>query len=253
MISIVMAYYNRLPQLTYTLKTFCKSLHNNFEIVIVDDFSDSAHSLIDISKKFPTLRFKLIEMQKVVKKKNYVGPSIPYNVGFRHSAGDKIIIQNPECCHVGDVVSYVENNLTDENYLSFHCFACGKHELNDLHQTNNLDISKSNGKWYNHKEHRPFSYHFTTAISRRNLIDLNGFDERYAAGYNYDDNEFIERIKLKNLRIDFVEEPFVIHQYHGKLFNKNPLNPTSLQNNELFHFENMKNLQVRANNKENIK
>lgn len=190
-------------------------------------------------------------MKDIVPKKNYVGPSIPYNLGFRKSKGDKIIIQNPECCHVGDIISYTNNNLENNIYLSFHCFACGKREIDQLHKTDFLDVNLSSGRWYNHTIHRPASYHFCTAITRKDLIELNGFDERYALGMNYDDDEFIERIRKKGLQIKFVEEPWVIHQYHGKGFN-NPLNPAVSQDNSKFHIENLKNLKIKADNKENI-
>jgi GT2 family glycosyltransferase len=246
-----MAYYNRLPQLRYTLKTIEKSLSKNFEIVIVDDYSSKEHSIDSIPSEFKSLNFKIIKMQNLNSKKAYVGPSIPYNVGFRASEGDKIIIQNPECCHMGDIISYTSTHLTDNVYLSFHCFASGKRELDRLYKTNHLDVSTSVGRWYNHSIHRPASYHFTTAIARKNLIELNGFDERYAAGFNYDDDEFIQRIKKKELQIQFVEDPWVIHQYHGKGFN-NPLNPQATQDNSTFHTENIKNLSIRADNKENI-
>ena len=252
MISIVMSYYNRISQLRFTLKSIQEQSPTDFEIVIVDDYSSKEHSLDNLKNEFNFLNLKIIKMQDLFSKKFYVNPSIPYNVGFRNSTGDKIIIQNPECCHVGNILKYVEENLTDDVYLSFHCYACNKTELAELHQTNYLDLTKATGKWYNHKIHRPASFHFTTAISRKNLIELNGFDEKYATGYNYDDAEFIERIKLLGLKIDFVENPYVIHQHHGKLYNKNPLNPEQIQNNEIFHLENMKNLSVRAANKEQI-
>jgi len=247
-----MAYYNRLPQLKYTLKTFEKSSHKNFEVIIIDDFSFSEHSIDKLPIEFPLLDLQIIKMKDVVSSKDYVGPSIPYNTGFIKSQGDKIIIQNPECCHMGDVISYTEKNLKDNVYLSFHCWASGKRELDQLHRTDSFDVSKSNGRWYNHEIHRPASYHFTTAITRKDLIDLNGFDERYAYGFNFDDDEFISRVKQKNLRIRFVEDPWVLHQYHGKAFN-NPLNPLPRQDNSVFHTENLLNLKIRANNKESIR
>jgi GT2 family glycosyltransferase len=251
MISIVMAYYNRLPQLKYTLKTFQASLCKEFEIVIVDDYSSPQHSLNGLNSEFRSLNIKVIKMQDLSKAKTYVGPSIPYNVGFKQSCGDKIIIQNPECCHIGDVISYTEQNLNDNNYLSFHCWAGGKRETEILHNQGYLDTTISQGRWYNHSVHRPASYHFTTAITRKNLKELNGFDEQYAYGFNFDDDEFVERIKKKGLPIKFVDTPWVIHQYHGKGFN-NPLNPVSTQDNAILHKANLTNLSVRANNKENI-
>jgi GT2 family glycosyltransferase len=251
MISIVMAYYNRLPQLKFTLKTFEKSSVKNFEVVIVDDYSSPDHSLDEIIKEFSSLNLKIIKMNDINNKKTYVGPSVPYNLGFKKSIGDKIIIQNPECCHMGDIISYTDQNLNDDLYLSFHCFATNKRELQTLHNTGKINIEESKGRWYNHKIHRPRSYHFTTAITRKNLVELNGFDERYAQGFNYDDDELIERIKKKGLEIKYVEDPWSVHQYHGKGFN-NPLNPTVTQDNALLHKENLLNLSIKANNKETI-
>jgi hypothetical protein len=57
--------------------------------------------------------------------------------------------------------------------------------------------------------------------------------------------DLIERIKKKELQIQFVEDPWVIHQYHGKSFN-NPLNPQAMQDNLIFHTENHKNLSIKA-------
>ena len=251
MISIVMAYYNRLPQLTYTLKTLTRSACKEFEVVIVDDYSSNDHNIDNLPKEFSSLNFQIIKMKDLSFKKTYISPSIPYNVGFRKSRGDKIIIQNPECCHMGDVILYTEKNLRQGQYLSFHCWASGKRELDQLHKTDLLDTATSNGRWYNHAVHRPASYHFTTAMTRKDLIDLNGFDERYSSGHSYDDDEFIERIKKKNLEIKFVENPWTVHQFHGKSFN-NPLNPEITQDNLTFHTQNLLSLEVRANNKENI-
>jgi GT2 family glycosyltransferase len=95
------------------------------------------------------------------------------------------------------------------------------------------------------------AFHFASAITRKNLIELNGFDERYALGFNYDDTEFLQRIKNKNLKIDFVADPYVIHQYHGKMFN-NPSNPKATVNTKELFEDLIKTPFVRANNKDPI-
>ena len=250
-----MAYYNRLPQLKYTLKTFEKSSHKNFEVVIVDDFSNQENSLDIIKEEFLYLNINVIKMSDLYEKKSYINPCVPYNVGFRASQGEKIIIQNPECCHEGDVISYVNSFLTESNYLSFHCWACNKGDVKILHSGGKIQIGgdppPNKTRWYNHKFYRPAAYHFTSAISRKNLIDLNGFDESFALGMDYDDDEFLQRIKYKNLQIEFVESPFVIHQYHPKMFT-NPLNPPAQTNNQLLFEELLKNKKIRAENTEDI-
>jgi GT2 family glycosyltransferase len=254
MISIVMAYYNRLEQLRYTLKSIDSSKEKNIEIVIVDDFSDAVNSLDTINSEYPQLNIQVIKMSDRGPK-TYVNPCVPYNVGFRASKGDKIIIQNPECCHQGDVILYTQQNLTDDNYLSFHCWACNKGDVTSLHRGQKIQIGgdplPKKTRWYNHKDHRPVAYHFTSAISRKNLVELNGFDEEFALGMDFDDDELLQRIKNKNLKIDFVSSPFVIHQWHPKMFT-NPLTPPVQTNNQELFAQLLKTGVVRANNKEPI-
>jgi len=255
MISIVMAYYNRLGLLRHTLKTFTESQEKDFEVIIVDDFSSADHNIDNINAEFPSLNIKVINMAKRGTK-TWFNPCVPYNVGFRESSGDKIIIQNPECCHVGDVISYVNQTLTDDNYLTFHCWACNKGDVQILHKGGTINVGSKTSKktkWYNHRVHHPVGYHFTSAITKKNLSELNGFDEEFAQGHSYDDDEFLQRIKNKKLNITFVESPYVIHQWHPKMYNNPIAPPVTVDNQQL-----LARLQesvppiIRANNKESI-
>lgn len=216
-----MSYYNRLSLLDHTLKTINQSQHKNYEVIIVDDFSSESENPEQLKTKYPCMNLRVIQMKYMCASKTYINPCIPYNIGFGESRGDKIIIQNPECCHVGDVISYTENNLTNNVYLSFHCYACTENYLTKVHKgeaipfVNNSRVTDG-GCWYNHKVYRPASFHFTTAITRTRLRELNGFDERFAAGAGVDDNEFVSRVK-KILPIKFIQQPYTIHQFHPKL------------------------------------
>lgn len=248
-----MAYYNRLEQLRYTLKSIDSSKEKNIEIVIVDDFSDAVNSLDTINSEYPQLNIQVIKMSKIVGQKNYCNPCVPYNVGFKASRGNIIVIQNPECCHQGDVLADVAATITDQNYLTYHCWACTKEDVRLLHQGNSISVGQENGKsrWYNHKTVNPVALHFTSAITRKNLMELNGFDEEFSMGFNYDDNEFLQRIKNKELKIEFIENPFVIHQYHRKSYG-HPNNPAPTTYNEKLFHNTVTSKKIKAVNKENI-
>jgi GT2 family glycosyltransferase len=105
-------------------------------------------------------------------------------------------------------------------------------------------------RWYNHIVERPYAYHFTTAITRENLVKLNGFDECFAQGQDMDDVELIYRVKALGLELKFVEDPWVVHQYHRKTYD-NPHNPPVTVNNRELWATIKDNLQVRANNNGN--
>lgn len=217
MISIVMSYFNRLKQLDFTLETMTKSSYDDFEIICVDDHSDSDHDPSTLISKYPQLNFKVIRMCDLISHRWYINPCVPYNWGFRHSRGSVIIIQNPECCHIGDVISHCASHISDDQYLSYHCWSATKDQLGDLRDHKPISYEpRPKGTWYNHEIHRPESFHFCTAITRKNLRALNGFDERFAFGIDYDDTEFVRRVKNLGLKITFVSDPMVVHQPHPK-------------------------------------
>lgn len=251
-----MAYYNRLDLLRHSLKTFAASSVTDFEVVIVDDFSDLSQSPKILIPEFPELNLKIITLAETFSQKNYCNPCIPFNEGFRQSSGDIVIIQNPECCHHGDVIEYTLNHITDENYLCFCCFASSHAQLSELHTHGTIDISNplelnaGGNCWYVHDQHRPIAWHFTTAISRHNLKQLNGFDERLAFGRCSDDVEFLYRIGHLGLNIEYVRDPFVIHQWHPRAGTA-AKDDNRQQNTHLSH-EIKQAGKVRADNNKNI-
>ena len=225
MISIVTAYYNRKKLFERTLISIAnQNFEKDLEVIAVDDGSDDDERLEDLQVKFPFL--KVIRLEK--KNKWYHNSCIPFNIGFRAAKGDKIIIQNPECLHFGNILDYTDDHLNENNYLSFACYSLDKESTENLEYLLQkpdqiLDIIRKNDHaveddgdagWYNHSLHRHEAYHFCTAISRNVLLNkLKGFDERFALGIAFDDNEFVERVK-KHLEIDFVDQEIILHQNH---------------------------------------
>ena len=258
-VSIVTAYHNRKPQFLRTIKSIEQSENaHNVELIIVDDCSREEHDLADLQTTIP---FQLIKLRK--EQKWYTNPCIPFNIGFKKATGDVIIIQNPECYHVGDVISDVIVNINDEDYLSYGCYALNEgrtHMLQKIRYNNYLEQIKKfyselpqrgfsglgeNG-WYNHSEIRPLGYHFCAAITRKNLEELGGFDERYAKGVSYDDDELLARIKRKKMNIKIKNDPFVFHQYH---FEEGSAYVHDLveKNKELFHNKTLHETGFRVN------
>ena len=223
MISVITAYYNRKKLFIKTLESIASSnTKENFEVIAVDDGSDEHERLEDLIVKYPFL--KVIRLDK--KNKWYNNSCIPFNEGFKAAKGDKIIIQNPECYHLDDVLDYVSNNCNNKEYLSFACFSLDKDSTDAIELKYNKetietfinDETKHSRKdgcfgWYNHSVKRPEAFHFCTAITSDNLRKLGGFDEMYSLGIGYDDNEFIRRVR-KFLSLKFVDDIIVLHQNH---------------------------------------
>jgi len=259
MISIVTPYFNRRKQFINTLKSLEFSEIKDFEVICVDDASDENERIEDLQKYFKFLKVYRINKEN----KWYHNPCIPFNIGFSLCEGDKIIIQNPECLHYSDILYRTESELNDSNYLSFATYSINSAETEKINQTENIINHfsnfqfKSGGEaingtncWYNHGVYRPCAFHFCSAITRKNLQDLNGFDEQYANGICYDDNELLHRIKLKNLNIIFKNDFIAIHQYHESFnYNKNKSNELEYRNMTLFNSITKRSLNYKVNSK----
>lgn len=239
MISIVTAYYNRKALFYKTLLNIAKFEYSEpFEFIAVDDGSIEEERIEDLTAEFPFL--KVIRLEK--KDKWYQNSCIPFNEGFRHAKGDKIIIQNPECYHFDNVIEFTEQNLKDGEYVSFGCFALDKKTMDRYpnfypeevineciaHQSSQNSTVEGN-IWYHHSIPKPHAYHFCVALMKNDLNKLQGFDEILSLGIAYDNNEFVRRVK-STLHIKFLDDILVLHQNHY-----NPQS-TSYDNRKWSHF-----------------
>ena len=219
MIVVVMAYYQRQKQLERTLLSFAKSSYKDFSVVIVDDASPDDIVL-------PPLPFEVT----IIKNKNKSVNSVPlFNQGFIEalkSKPDVVIIHNPECYHVGDVLSRAAQ-VKDDEYLSFGCYMVDKktsesdYDIFDVIESDNYvttmdekgDWGDRNG-WCNHPTIDPVAFHYCCALTAANLIKLNGFDERFAYGLSFDDDYLVRQIRNLGLKIEITTLPLVVHQWH---------------------------------------
>jgi glycosyltransferase involved in cell wall biosynthesis len=217
-IVIVLTYYDRQFQLQRTLRSFCKTAHDDFEVIIIDDSSPDSP---DIGiHNFP------IEVYRT-KNKNWIDGSPAYNLGFIHALEknpDVIIIQNAESYHYGDVISYA-TTVTNETYISFGCYNLSRewtfkeHDLSWIVANfSNPAVNNEQNAWLNHKTIRPMGYHWCSAITAENLRKLNGFDERFTDGYCFEDDELLARIRILGLKIEVTDSPFVVHQWHNRSY-----------------------------------
>lgn len=214
-----MSYYNRKKLLENSLHTIERQEYplDQLEIIIVDDVSSPEESVVDLIKTF-NLPIKLFVLEE--SKKTWMNPCIPNNIGFSKATGDVILIQNPECMHQGNILKHVERYIKRNTYLNYSCYSIDKYLTDMIHPGCVLgaddQIAHENGTdgWYNHSVYKPTGYHFCSAITSEDLYSLGGFDERFANGLAYDDNEFLHRIRLKNMLIRYIDDPFVFHQFH---------------------------------------
>jgi len=231
-ISIAMAYFNRKSLLLNTLKSIAETKFpkDDFEVVIVDDQSNEENRLIDIVNQFD-FSINLIELHQI--KRFWNRDVLPTNIAISRSLGKHIILQNPECLHIGDVISSTYSRLEAVNgYYSCKSLSVDK-SLSDcisIDFANRQQIVKevltkntANHKilWYNHPIANPRHYHFTCGMSKENFVRIGGFDLKFMLAGSYADNDFVRRVKLGKIEIltdsglnDY--DLMTVHQHHEK-------------------------------------
>jgi glycosyltransferase involved in cell wall biosynthesis len=265
-ISIVTSYFNRKKELWRTLKTIEKSSFKDFELIIVDDGSDYRQRIEDLAEEFKFIRLKRIEP----KDKQWVNPCIPFNMGIAMAQGDIIILQSPECLHMGDVIDFVDNHSKDNQYLVFACYSLSQKSSNNLESvdfnlslqdiessatgaiggftTSSCDTAGRYNTWFSHPTYRYCLYNFLVAVSTKDMLDLGGFDERFAYGLGFDDTDLVARILKKNMDIKLVAKPFCLHQFHASVLEQAPdFRAREVKNKKLYE-DSLKNPEYKVKN-----
>lgn len=229
-ISIVMSYYNRKVLLDRTIDSIRRSEFKDIEIIIVDDASPEPLSCADVN---------VIRIEP--KDKWWHNPCIPFNMGLKRATGDVIVIQNPECIHYGDVLSFVAESIKPKTYLSFACYAINQSQTEQLSlgvwpeiEDKTFSGKERNG-YYNHSVFRPVGYHFCSAIMRHDLDKFGGFDPDYGMGISFDDDDFVYRVYNAGMNIKIIDNPFVMHQWHPPFtYKRDGWQPLHERNKKLF-------------------
>jgi hypothetical protein len=201
-ISIVMTASNRSTQTYFTLKTILNSSYKDIHIIIIDDSKEEPLKKEEL-EKFPFyIDFIIIKIEN----KEWINPVVNYNIGFQYIKGNKILIQNAEVCHVGDVLAYMGNQILDDNYYICDVRSTKSFCSNRLIyqcNTNTIDIYNLRNvyrKWYQSKT-RMFNLHFLVGMTIETFKKIKRFSYDYTFGLDYDDNDFLLKIKSENIKI----------------------------------------------------
>lgn len=221
-ISIVMATNNRVEQTLFTLKTIQASRIKSVQVIIIDDSSPENFIPLELLDDFPYH----IDYLTVKATRDWINPCVNYNIAFQFVRGDRVIIQNAEVCHVGDVLEHVKDNCTKGKYIVFDVAACkipkDNRRLYNMQPFNYQNVAslvaRRQFKWYQHFKEAARNYHFLAAIHTADLDELEGFDYDFAMDRCFDDNEFIYRItNVLKLKIEHPKALLGIHQHHERV------------------------------------
>jgi hypothetical protein len=250
-ISIVMTSHERSQQVYFTLETIRRCNYKDIQVIIVDD-SETDCIKEDKIKDFE-YHIELISINR--SRKYWANPCINYNIGFQYIKGGKVVIQNGEVCYIGDILSYINNNVSDGTYHVFDVKASKNLHCNDLiyniYDKQNIDVSIYNEdiyqQWYQNSQHRNQCYHFLTALTKKTFDTIKGFSYDYSFGSCYDDDDLVLKIKTNNINIISINSEIMkiggIHLFHNYTSNHNI--HKNQQNENLFNKK--KNYAIKTN------
>ena len=220
-ISIVMTSSNRTKQTLFTLKTIADSVVNNIQVIIVDDSDSDPLDVETIKNINYPFNLDIIKIKR--ENKDWHNPLVNYNIGFKFIKGGKVIIQNAEVCHIGDVLQFIKNYVVNNNYYVFDVNASLNYETNEkIYNSNTKSIEIYNNpfywQWYQSVSNNR-KYHFLTSMSKETFDKIKEFNYDYTMGASYDDNDFLLKIISKNINTVNVFHNLScvggIHLYHG--------------------------------------
>ena len=212
-ISIIIVNYDRFDLLLLTLVTLNTSSQNNFEVIIIDRSENS--NIYNIEKYDFKFYVNIIKLDK-----NNLCSDI-----LKKCKGKTIVIQNQDCIHFNDNLSYIEKNFKYDDYFIFPCYTS-----NDI-KTNNYIIENFQQFVGSGIQSNPNLFRvdkkFCTVISKEYLKMLGELPLEYLNDCHCEDKEMLfnisEILKLNIINIRSSKNVGVIHMYHGTKMLNNPL------------------------------
>lgn len=231
--SILMPYHDRLEQLRNTFNGFRKRYagRDDFEVVLVVDTKS-------IGQMYQLLR--LAEQQQfpmsVTELKGWdsLNPAPHYNLAAQKAKGEYFVLTSPEVMHVADVLGGLDEEFEKDKDVYVVC-AC-----------KSINKNGSFHMWYHHTKHRDVRYHFCSALHSDTWRMVKGFDEEYANGVAFDDDDFLHSIM--SFRVDLVmrDDLLTVHQWHERPQFRTPERRTLVMRNRLYFETKWKKGQKRA-------
>lgn len=215
--SFIIPYYKR-PSFYNTLTSFSHFYKDrtDYEVIVIEDYKNTIDThchmqLTDIISDF-SASIKIVHIQ-APDFKTY-NPCKAFNYGVNSATGEYLVITNPECMHTVDILNGFDSEFTtnSEVYVLCSCQA----------STCNL-ISKDFSKlivipiiWYQHTKHCNNQLHFCAALKKDNYLKIGGFDENFAKGCEFDDNDFKDKIHYYKIPMIFRDDLVVAHIEHDR-------------------------------------
>jgi hypothetical protein len=195
--SIIMPYWNR-ETLNYTLSSYAYLYKNrtDYQVIIIEDIKNKTNDLYHRRLTEIVDKYKnRMELHQFTYYEYGYNPAPLYNYGVFLSSGDYMVLTNPECVHLKDILSIYDQRISKNEKPVYMVSAC----VNAMNMNANTIIVPT--YWYEHPVYRIRNIHFCSCIPKKLYNIIGGFDEAYKHGIGFEDVDFINKIKSHGSRI----------------------------------------------------
>jgi glycosyltransferase involved in cell wall biosynthesis len=212
--SIVMPYYKRVYQLSATLVSLEHhySKRDDYEVVIVTDPKNDDR-FDEVARDWASA-LPLAVVRGRVDRPVY-NPSPFFNQGAYEATGEYIVLTSPECFHLSDVLGGLDEEF-DRDPVAYVVCACDSGLRCSIDDRDFGSFRYEHHMWYHKSNDRNTRYHFCSAMSRSLFVAMGGFDQDYADGIAYDDDDFRDRVEHAGIRFVLRDDLVVVHQEHDR-------------------------------------
>jgi len=238
--SFLMPFYNRADSFIITLSSF-KDLYrdrNDYEVIIIEEYKNIVN--VDYHEKLknavaafsPFISIKHIEYNA----QPLFNPSILYNFGSKFASGSHLIITNPECCHMVDILKGFDEEFVRNAKIYVACSCLAVRSKSTIFATDKvIPENFTIIQWYNHTKHRNCNWHFCTCISKESYCNFGGFDEEFSKGIDFEDADFINTVRKSGLLVVPRDDLLTYHIEHDKSFLNQPNSGALKELNRIYY------------------
>jgi len=210
--SILVPFFNRAKEFRLSLESYNHWYGDRKDVeILVGEDPKNTDCILPLVGQYPRLNIRVV---------NDCGheacfcPAPIFNRLAEEAAGEVFILTNPESVHMTNILDWIDRNYPVLS--SYLIFACEAGIVADSNQA--FPLKYQHHLWYQHSEHNNRMLHFCSAIPRNMYYGVGGFDESYARGIAYDDNDFIQKIRVLGIPCVAVDDQRTVHVEHDRSY-----------------------------------
>ncbi len=228
-ISVIIAYYDKLPNLEILLDAFNKQTFKDFELIIAEDNKDQITETFLQSKRkhyfFPILHVN--QEEKIGFRKTTM-----LNKAIRVSSGNTMVFIDADCFPHQEFLKEYKKNARKGEFLFGRRVFLGKNITGSIYRVESaaplrlFSLLFSDSTLVKEGLYWPyFGLHFKDrklsgcnwGIKKEDLLSVNGFDEDYVRPGFGEDHDIEWRLKSKGFKMKSIKNKAIVyHLYHPK-------------------------------------